>query len=59
MSRTKRGSKPPGYDYWGKRPESGCCGHGRIVKMISKRIERARAKAAVRLGKELPAWEAF
>jgi hypothetical protein len=59
MSRTKRGSKGPGYDYWGKRPKSGICGYGKDVKTISKRIERARAKAAVKKGKELPYREAF
>lgn len=59
MSRTKRGSKGAGYDYWGKRPMSGDCGYGKQVKTASKRIERARAKAAVRKGKELPVREAF
>ena len=59
MSRTRRGSKPVGFDYWGKRPKSQCCGFGPIVKQISKRIERARSKAAVMEGKELPAREAF
>lgn len=59
MSRTKRGGKSPDYDYWGKRPKSGICGHGKIVKTISKRIERARSKAAVKSGKVLPYREAF
>lgn len=59
MSRTKKGSKGCGYDYWGKRPMSGTCGYGSKVKRASKRIERARAKSAVRKGKELPKQEAF
>lgn len=32
MSRTKRGSKPLGFDYWGKR--------GHRSKTITKRVER-------------------
>jgi hypothetical protein len=59
MSRTKKGSKGPGYDFWGKRPKSGDCGFGKLIKTISKRIERARAKAAVRKGVDLPKREAF
>lgn len=59
MSRTKRGSKGPGCDYWGRRPKSSGCGYGKIVKTISKRIERARSKAAVKQGKELSHREAF
>jgi len=59
MSRTKKGSKPPGYDYWGKRPKSGDCSYGKVVKTISKRIERAIAKTAVRKGVDLPKREAF
>lgn len=59
MSRTTKGSKGPGYDFWGKRPMSGICGCGKIVKTISKRIERARSKRAVREGQDLPNREAF
>lgn len=59
MSRSKRGSKGPGYDYWGRRPKSGTCGYGKKVKTISKRIERARSKSAVRKGDDLPRREAF
>lgn len=51
MSRTKRGSKGAGYDYWGRRAKSGDCGYGADVKRITKRIERARSKAKVRIGR--------
>lgn len=44
MSRTKKGKKSPGYDYWGKRALSGDCGHGAEVKQMTHKIERARAK---------------
>jgi len=59
MSSTRKGSKGPGYDYWGKRPKSGDCGYGKSVKTISKRIERSRAKVSLRKGVELPKREAF
>jgi hypothetical protein len=42
MSRTRTGSKGPGYDYWGRRALSVDCGHGRDVKKITHGIERAR-----------------
>lgn len=41
MSRTRRGSKPLGYDYWSKRPYSKC-GFGKFVKNMTKRVERAQ-----------------
>jgi hypothetical protein len=59
MSRTSKGSKGCGYDYWGKRPLSGNCGYGKIVKTISKRIERARAKRDIRNHKDMPNREPF
>lgn len=43
MSRSKQGSKPPGYEYWSKRPNSGC-GPGKKDKQMTHQIERARAK---------------
>lgn len=51
MSRTKRGSRPPGYEYWSRRPLSRRCGvsPGRRVKTISHRMERAEAKAELRV----------
>lgn len=59
MSRTVKGSKGSGYDYWGKRPLSGDCGYGKAVKQVSKRIERRRSKQAVRRGNDMPYREAF
>jgi hypothetical protein len=53
MSRSRTGKhssggKGAGYDYWGRRALSGNCGHGKEVKVITHRIERARAKASTR-----------
>ena len=36
MTRTKKGSKPPGFDYWGKR--------GSCPKDVTKASERMKAK---------------
>jgi len=44
MSRSKRGSKGPGYDYWGRRAHSGRTEVGRIQKKMTTRVERSRAK---------------
>ena len=43
MSRTKKGKKPLGFDYWTKRPGNigGINGHGPSAKKITKRKERA------------------
>lgn len=46
MSRSKKGSKGPGYDYWSRRPGSGM-GHGPDVKEVTHRAERQEAKKAV------------
>ncbi len=43
MSRTKKGEKGPGYDYWTKRPYS-YSGYGPDVKKMTKKKERAVAK---------------
>lgn len=43
MSRTKKGKKSPGYDYWGKRPFS-TSGYGPEIKKMTHKTERARAK---------------
>ena len=39
MSRTKKGSKPPGYDTWSRRPGS-TYGSGKDGKTDTKRRER-------------------
>lgn len=44
MSRTKKGKKPPGYDYWSRRALSDNCGYGKIVKKLTHAKERAAAK---------------
>jgi len=41
MSRSVRGSKGSGYDYWGKRAKS-CCSPGRVNKKLTLGIERMR-----------------
>ena len=54
MSRTKHGSKGPGYDFWGKRIESGDCGHGKEVKVRTHRRERKRDKRRLKEGEDMP-----
>ena len=46
MSRTRRGNKRPGYEYWGRRP---CSGYhpSKENKTITHQIERAQDKAAL------------
>jgi hypothetical protein len=39
MSRTKKGKKPLGYDYWSRRPGSGR-GFGKLARKITVRKER-------------------
>ena len=39
MSRSRKGSKAPGYDFWSRRPNSSN-GYGKQVKKITHRIER-------------------
>jgi hypothetical protein len=50
MSRTKKKSKSPGYEYWSKRPISSA--HGAVPGSFTKRrtgkIERQQAKKALR-----------
>lgn len=47
MSRTKKGAKSPGYDFWSRRPHSGD-GYGPVVKQLTHRVERQRARDEVR-----------
>jgi hypothetical protein len=45
MSRTKKGSKSPGQEYWGKRPLNlGCTDQDRKNKRIGVQMERAILK---------------
>lgn len=46
MSRTTKGKKPIGYDYWGKRPYSGK-GFGPAIKHLTHKAERAQAKQSL------------
>lgn len=46
MSRTKKSSKSPGHEYWGKRPLSNKHGAapGKFTKTRTHKIERAENK---------------
>lgn len=50
MSRSKKGSKGPGYDYWSRRPCKGTApqgmatGYGPRKKRLTHRSERRQAK---------------
>ncbi len=52
MSRTKKGAKGPGFDYWSRRPVKGtkpggmCSGFGPNVKRTTHRSERRMARAS-------------
>ena len=49
MSRTNKGSKPSGYEYWSARPLNrggGCV--GKFTKTLTCRIERRNSRALVR-----------
>ena len=52
MSRSKKGKKSPGIDFWGKRAMSGDCGTGKVVKKLTTGKERAAAKAVERKAKK-------
>lgn len=45
MSRTRKGSKPVGYDYWTARPgnKGGGC-PGKYQKILTHRMERKQGK---------------
>lgn len=43
MSRTKRGSKAPGYEFWSRRPANQGA-TGRYAKQRTHRAERAQGK---------------
>lgn len=48
MSRTIKGSKAPGYEFWSKRPGKGRGGRGRYAKLLTHRAERQANKRAAR-----------
>ena len=43
MSRSRKGKKPVGYEYWGRRKPSGL-GYGKFVKLLTHRRERQQGK---------------
>ena len=45
MSRSRKGSKPPGYEFWSPRPQSG--GKGAESKRICHKQERAASRRVV------------
>lgn len=49
MSRSRKGAKAPGWEYWSRRPMSGCAPSPENKK-ICHGIERSQAKAEVRNG---------
>lgn len=41
VSRTRKGRKPPGYEYWSRRPGNKCCGAvGPAAKRMTHKAER-------------------
>ena len=50
MSRTQRGNKGPGYEYWSRRPlaRKFGCPPGRGVKRETHKLERLEAKEEIR-----------
>jgi hypothetical protein len=51
MSRTVKGSKSPGYEFWSKRPGNGT--KGKIAKQFTHKIERQRNKPGTRFSLDL------
>ena len=50
MSRTKKGKKQPGYDYWSKRPgtHKGGMDPGKSSKKLNSRLERIEGKEEIK-----------
>jgi hypothetical protein len=51
MSRTKKGAKGPGYEYWSKRPMAGQS-PGKETKKLTHKIERLENKKKTREAKD-------
>ena len=47
MSRTKKGKKGPGYDYWSRRPTP-ITSPGRASKKLTHRLERIEGKKKIK-----------
>lgn len=54
MSRSKKGSKGPGYEYWSKRPIANQHGAvpGKETKKRTHRLERIEAKKQIKRERE-------
>lgn len=48
MSRSIRGGKGPGFDFWSKRPHSGFTGYGKDARKKTVRTERQQGKTEAR-----------
>lgn len=49
MSRTRKGGKGSGHEYWSRRPFKGVIADpGRVTKKITHKMERAQAKQALK-----------
>lgn len=44
MSRSTRGEKGCGFDFWGRRALSGNCGYGKVCKKKTHAKERAQSR---------------
>lgn len=50
MSRTVKGKKAPGYEYWSRRPFNKCGGTpGKVAKHRTHKAERMSGKEAARV----------
>ena len=56
MSRSKKGSKPPGYEFWGKRRGGGFHRTTGVKQMIHQ-MERAEAKQELIKAPREPEWD--
>ena len=50
MSRTRKGKRPIGYEYWSRRPLSnrGGANPGKTTMKLTHRLERAEAKRIIK-----------
>ena len=52
MSRTRKGQKSCGYDYWSRRPTKNSTSPGRSSKRITHRLERCEDRRLERTARE-------
>lgn len=48
MSHSIKGSKGPGFEYWGKRPIKAGTSPGKPTKVLTHKLERRRAERELR-----------